>query len=70
MTETKRARTIIVGVDGSAGSIEALRSVKGLSEALHAPVVVASWQWPSMPRARGSFRGGHVTIATSGLDPI
>ncbi len=46
-TETPRVRTIVVGVDGSAASVEALRQAQGLAVPLGARVVaMACWENP------------------------
>ena len=47
MTEHDYRNQIVVGIDGSSNSIEALRVAKGLGDALRQEVVAVScWQWP------------------------
>ena len=47
MTEARDVRTIVVGVDGSAASVEALRRAQSLAEQLSATVIaLASWDVP------------------------
>lgn len=47
MTEARDIRTIVVGVDGSDASVEALRQAQGLAVPLSATVVaLASWDSP------------------------
>ena len=49
MSTGEGPRPIVVGVDGSEGSIEALRVARRLAMALDAPVeVVGCWEWPAM----------------------
>ena len=47
MTEVRDIRTIVVGVDGSEASVEALRQAQGLAGPLSATLVaMASWDVP------------------------
>jgi nucleotide-binding universal stress UspA family protein len=47
MTEARDVRTIVVGVDGSDASVEALRQAQSLAVPLSATVVaLASWDFP------------------------
>lgn len=47
MTEAREIRTIVVGVDGSGASVEALRQAQGLAVPLSAKLVaMASWDLP------------------------
>jgi nucleotide-binding universal stress UspA family protein len=47
MTEHTFSNQIVVGVDGSRHSVEALRVARKLGDALqHEVVVVSCWQWP------------------------
>jgi nucleotide-binding universal stress UspA family protein len=49
MSTPERPRSIVVGVDGSTGSIDALRTAQRLATALNASVdVVGCWEWPAM----------------------
>jgi len=49
-------KPIIVGVDGSESSADALRQGKRLAEALQLPVeVVTAWTWPAFVEGAGYF---------------
>jgi nucleotide-binding universal stress UspA family protein len=42
------SKPVVVGVDGSAQSIEALREGRTMAELMNAPLLaVAAWQWPA-----------------------
>jgi len=48
-TTNSRTGEIVVGVDGSAHSLDALRAARRFGEALGKPIrIVASWEWPFM----------------------
>ncbi|MDX2376554.1 universal stress protein [Microbacterium sp. LRZ72] len=52
MSENTDARPIIVGVDGSPPSIDALRKAAQLADALDAPIeAITAWQFPMMYNA-------------------
>ncbi len=58
MTEARDIRTIVVGVDGSDASVEALRQAQGLAGPLSATLVaMASWDVP--PVYDGYVADGH-----------
>jgi nucleotide-binding universal stress UspA family protein len=49
MTESNYAARIVVGIDGSEASIEALRQAQRLGESLHAEIeAIACWEYPQM----------------------
>ncbi|MCE7481826.1 universal stress protein [Microbacterium profundi] len=49
MTEIKDSERIIVGVDGSQGSVEALTHAARLASALHAPLeAIMAWEYPAI----------------------
>ncbi|MFW8745075.1 universal stress protein [Mesorhizobium japonicum] len=49
MTGTASTPFIVVGIDGSEHSIDALRQAHRMADALHADIrVVAAWEWPFM----------------------
>lgn len=56
---------IVVGVDGSQSSVEALRAAARLSEALAHPIeVVIAWQWPPLsPYFSGDWAPEHEAAA-------
>ncbi len=62
MTQQDENAPIVVGIDGSESSIEALRRARTIAEALHRPVVaVTAWHLPA-------FTGGGALAY--GWDPI
>lgn len=62
MTDTRDVRTIVVGVDGSDASIEALRQAQSLAVPLAAKVVaLASWDFPPV-------YDGYVAVGINDFD--
>lgn len=62
MTEPRDVRTIVVGVDGSDASVEALRQAQSLAGPLSASVVaLASWDFPPV-------YDGYVAVGINDFD--
>lgn len=62
MATTSGTKRIIVGVDGSEASVEALRQAQMLAESLHADIeAIACWEFPQM-------YDGYVVMGIEGFE--